>query len=505
MAFGEVCRICLSVNVRMFILTKTDLQNLYKTLTNIFMDENEEPIIVCFICHARLICCRRLQQQAIESNAVLEQLFAGGSMPIPKPHQARDEIQFTPICHIDIRPVETDDIESDCKDEIFSLDIIKVEEEYIENGNSKFEENGNQETDSNIKPTNNFTNSSERTIKSKSDTDCNINDVRKGNLDFGSPTIDSNPKVEKDNQSINKKGKHPAKIMKKKILKHNSVNNLLTKKTSRHCSKNISTKEILAKHISYSHDTQKNSDTIAVRTQVEQTPVPQLTEIFKCDICEFKTSQKRCILAHFKVHAAKNVYCCNNCDYKSTKKSNLIYHIKIHTGEKSFSCNICEYKSIRKGNLQTHMRIHTGEKYFSCSVCKYKCIQKNNLQSHMRIHTGEKPFSCNICEYKCITKSDLKRHIKIHTGEKPFSCNICQYKCITKSGLQMHIKIHTGEKPFSCNICDYKCITKGNLQTHIKIHTEQKLFSCNICQYKCITKSILQRHLKIHTGAKPFS
>ncbi|CAK1591768.1 unnamed protein product [Parnassius mnemosyne] len=85
MAFSEICRICLSVNVRMFVLKKTHLQNLYKTLTNRFMDDDEGPIIVCFTCHARLIRCRRLQQQAIEANAVLEQLLAGGSMVLSIP------------------------------------------------------------------------------------------------------------------------------------------------------------------------------------------------------------------------------------------------------------------------------------------------------------------------------------------------------------------------------------------------------------------------------------
>ncbi|CAK1591921.1 unnamed protein product [Parnassius mnemosyne] len=148
MAFneGEVCRICLSVNIRMFALEVTGLQNLYKTLTNSFLDENEGPIIVCFTCHARLIRCRRLQQQAIESNVILEQLLSGGSMSIPKPHKVRGEIKFTPIYHIDIWPVECD-IDNDCKDEIFCLDAVKIEEEIFEYENSKFEENENHETD----------------------------------------------------------------------------------------------------------------------------------------------------------------------------------------------------------------------------------------------------------------------------------------------------------------------------------------------------------------------
>ncbi|CAK1591489.1 unnamed protein product [Parnassius mnemosyne] len=145
--FSEICRICLCDNVRMYVLKKTGLENLYKTLTNSFMDEDEEPIIICFTCHARLIRCRTLQQQAIESNAILEQLLAGGSMSIPNHHEARDKIQFTPITHIDIRPVECD-VENNCKDDMFSLESVKVEEENFEIENSTFEEYGNHEIES---------------------------------------------------------------------------------------------------------------------------------------------------------------------------------------------------------------------------------------------------------------------------------------------------------------------------------------------------------------------
>ncbi|CAK1591487.1 unnamed protein product [Parnassius mnemosyne] len=209
--------------------------------------------------------------------------------------------------------------------------------------------------------------------------------------------------------------------MKTKILKQKNVN-ILKKKISGTsnkyifecdgCSKKFSTKDILAKHISYSHKSQNNSDTTAVGTQVEQIPVPQLKEIFNCDICEFKSSQKRCyILAHLKAHVAKQMYCCNNCEYKCIKKSKLQTHVKIHTGEKPFSCNICEYRCIRKSNLQAHnMKIHTGEKHFSLNICKHRFISKCDLKRHMEIHTGEKPFSCNICEYSFITKSRLQTH-----------------------------------------------------------------------------------------------
>ncbi|CAG5022970.1 unnamed protein product [Parnassius apollo] len=67
-------------------------------------------------------------------------------MVIPKSHEARDDIQFTSIHHVDIWPVECD-IENDCNDDIFSLESVKVEEENFEYENYKFEVNGNHEKD----------------------------------------------------------------------------------------------------------------------------------------------------------------------------------------------------------------------------------------------------------------------------------------------------------------------------------------------------------------------
>ncbi|CAG5003564.1 unnamed protein product [Parnassius apollo] len=79
----------------------------------------------------------------------------GGSMSIPKPYEARDKIQFTPVYHIDIWPVECD-IENYCKDNIFDLECVKVEEENFEYENSKFEVNGNHDKEQLCIQTNNF-------------------------------------------------------------------------------------------------------------------------------------------------------------------------------------------------------------------------------------------------------------------------------------------------------------------------------------------------------------
>ncbi|CAK1578399.1 unnamed protein product, partial [Parnassius mnemosyne] len=184
--------------------------------------------------------------------------------------------------------------------------------------------------------TNNFSKPFEKKIKSNS-TDCNINNVHKGNLNLESPNIKLKPKLEKDGRPVIKKGKHPGKIV----------------------------------------------------------------QVYCCNNCDYKSTDRANFQRHMKMHSGEKRYSCNICEYRCNTKSHLQMHMKTHTGEKPFSCDICEYKCRRKTDLIRHIKIHTGEKPFSCHICEYRCIRNSTLQSHIKVHSEEKPFSCNICGYKC--------------------------------------------------------------------------------------------------------
>ena len=46
----------------------------------------------------------------------------------------------------------------------------------------------------------------------------------------------------------------------------------------------------------------------------------------------------------------------------------------VHEGKKPFKCDICDYSSSQKGHLKTHVAsVHEGQKTFKCHICDYIC------------------------------------------------------------------------------------------------------------------------------------
>ena len=71
---------------------------------------------------------------------------------------------------------------------------------------------------------------------------------------------------------------------------------------------------------------------------------------------------------------------------------------------KPFKCDLWDYKCTQKGHLMKHMLTHTKEKPFKCDYCDFKCAVKSNWMQHMLTHTKEKDFKCDLCHYKSARK-----------------------------------------------------------------------------------------------------
>ena len=65
----------------------------------------------------------------------------------------------------------------------------------------------------------------------------------------------------------------------------------------------------------------------------------------------------------------------------------LAKHISaIHEGKKPFKCDICDYRSSQKGCMNTHVAsVHEGKKPFKCDICDYRCSQKGYMKQHISI------------------------------------------------------------------------------------------------------------------------
>ena len=59
---------------------------------------------------------------------------------------------------------------------------------------------------------------------------------------------------------------------------------------------------------------------------------------------------------------------------------------RVHERKKSFKCQICDYKSSQKGDLKRHVAVHEEKKAFECKFCAYSSPNKSHFIQHVTCH-----------------------------------------------------------------------------------------------------------------------
>ena len=204
----------------------------------------------------------------------------------------------------------------------------------------------------------------------------------------------------------------------------------------------FSTEENVKIHMKNVHS--KSEDIISSRGY----KLHKVIKNFKCELCPFKTNNRRNLNAHINgVHNENHV--CIECGYTYGCKQNLKRHIdEVHEkikGNNKFKCEKCPYTSGRKQRLKSHIEVvHEKIRRFLCGKCSYTATTKANLIYHIEsVHNvGEKKFKCEKCPHASASKGNLKKHTEsVHNGEeKKFKCNVCPYQCHLQQSLRRHSK-----------------------------------------------------------------
>ncbi|CAB3252659.1 unnamed protein product [Arctia plantaginis] len=125
-----MCRICLSTNKRMKNLVGTYLQKMYEDLTTmLFVTKDNRPIMVCYICCARLKNSHQLKMRCLQSEKLFTQVLAD-NVTVPDIQEdtiSTDRLQITPVIHLSIGNVQNSVLcsaEKEIKKEVPEVEVI---------------------------------------------------------------------------------------------------------------------------------------------------------------------------------------------------------------------------------------------------------------------------------------------------------------------------------------------------------------------------------------------
>lgn len=106
------------------------------------------------------------------------------------------------------------------------------------------------------------------------------------------------------------------------------------------------------------------------------------SNLFQCDLCPIKFSDKVYIKRHMETHSAKNLKC-DQCEFTTKTELYLKYHQKRHSGLK-YECDFCGKRFHLKGILKSHQTfVHFGKRSFKCNQCDKSFKRKEILKIHI--------------------------------------------------------------------------------------------------------------------------
>ena len=271
--------------------------------------------------------------------------------------------------------------------------------------------------------------------------------------------------------------------------------------------------------------------------------VGKSAETFICEICPFKTTQKRYLREHKRTrHGPDKVgkkienYTCHICSEifpysKFAERSYIQHYRSVHNTEcpeyedmEKFLCEQCPAIYFNKQSLKAHiLKSHVNgskiSKQTTCKKCKISFSGRRSYAAHCKefhdkIVSSFKLVKCNSCdeEFKA-PNLYIQHHQKNHgslppeyVGKKLFACDHCQFIAISQPSLNAHmVNVHKqGDKSWikdkNCPHCEKVFKHRVNLQEHIlSIHENRRDHHCDQCNKSFGLLKTLETHkLNVH-------
>jgi len=173
------------------------------------------------------------------------------------------------------------------------------------------------------------------------------------------------------------------------------------------------------------------------------------TETFQCQICSKILSTKSILERHVSEH--NKTIKCKFCEKLFGNQSRLKDHVKnYHENKIEYICNICGKKYSQQSYLKSHMKTHDPNRLrnLKCSQCDYSTDDKQSFEGHLNSHKRknaqieamENPQKCPQCPAVRESLKSLKMHIYRVHPKVLFECDICGKSIKIKRGLLQHFR-----------------------------------------------------------------
>lgn len=131
---------------------------------------------------------------------------------------------------------------------------------------------------------------------------------------------------------------------------------------------------------------------------------------YPCDLCDFVTNEFPALQRHRMEHRNTLVTCelCND----NTQYSLLLitrHYMMSHSTNGQFKCDWCEFRTSDAGTFVQHIHRH-NDSHWKCSKCRHISLNEEDHQSHMKAHSKTFPFTCQVCGYGATSSEYLRKH-----------------------------------------------------------------------------------------------
>nr|XP_026483168.1 zinc finger protein 737-like [Vanessa tameamea] len=421
-ASSKICRICLSVDSKLYPMRMYKLDKAYENLTGVTLSGEDLPQTLCADCSKRLLNCDKLRSKSLRANMLLLELV-----------KKQDILTIHNIKTINR---EQNQLTSDLIKKTFGPDHCDLYIQYTEDQDEQTDKNPIQEADI-----------EDLDVKSERDEEIYTNEVFTEARDeiVNGDDVDDDANFVVPNYSTD--DSLPLETQRKKVKKIKTKEKKVRKKI-----KDKTEPKIDRRRKPFLNDDLNET----LFTITDLTFDEQVAEIHKRrDSSNYKNSMFKCTEC-FKGFLDETAY--NG-------------HMTRHTNQcGEFECDICKTHFKHPHALRKHITAHHTQR-FSCNQCPYVTTHRQTARLHERWHKGTK-YQCPHCQDEFVKFTTYMGHIRIkHPSD--FVCALCGYSFVSEKGIELHKKLKhrldDGQIPEDgplCDLCNVRFLSQEAYRRH---------------------------------------